>query len=444
MIDSPPMLRRLLAVAVLVLAAGLSARADDPEAPELVPGRHIPKTVEAQAKTPEKSSETPWIARWMLRPRPRGIFIRLPIMDTDPNRGITGGVMPIWVLQGATDDRIEQIHAPSLTYNRNFKLIPTYRYYYYPQEDASLVARASVSKYEREAMGEYIDGSVGGTPYDILVRVQFNVDAGQRFYGFGPDSKKGAEANYKEDYWQYRWGIGTPVVKDSKWRVGISEHYQAGRFLDGPLDNLTRFSSAYPGQYSDLRQQTNETRATLLFDSRDHAVTTGKGHYFETYAEGSKKGFLSMYDYTRYGADYRWFKPWPNDKGKVFAVQTKYEQLLGRTPPFWLLPRLGGKYSLRAYGDGRYIDRGMAIVNVEQRIKFFEERMGGVTTEFQLAPFAGLGTVFDNPGAASAKFVRPVVGAGVRAVAKPQVVGSIDFGVGREGLAVFMDINYSF
>ena len=34
--------------------------------------------------------------------------------------------------------------------------------------------------------------------------------------------------------------------------------------------------------------------------------------------------------------------------------------------------------------------------------------------------------------------------AALRAVAKPQVVGSIDFGIGREGLAAFMDINYSF
>jgi len=67
-----------------------------------------------------------------------------------------------------------------------------------------------------------------------------------------------------------------------------------------------------------------------------------------------------------------------------------------------------------------------------------------VTTEFQLAPFVGAGTVFDSPEKMHRRFVRPVVGAAVRAVAKPQVVGSIDFAVGQEGLSVFMDINYSF
>ncbi len=414
------------------------ASAQELATPELVPNRQIPKDV----KEAPKSEESPAVVRWMIKPLRRGMFIRLPIMDTDPNRGITAGIMPIWVIQGESDDRIEQIHAPSLTYNHTFHIIPTYRYYYYPQDDASLVARASASRYEREILGEYLDRGILGTEHDVLLRFQHNVDAGQRFYGFGPDSPKDAEANYKEDYWQYRVGVGTPFVKNGIWRYNISQHFQAGRILDGPLNNLTAFRARFPGQYSDVRQQTTETRLTLEYDGRDHGATTERGTFFSTFAEGSLRDFISSYDYQRYGVDYRWFKPWAIDK--VFAVQARYEQVMGQNPPFWLLSRLGGKYSLRAYGEGRYIDRGMSVVNIEQRFKVFEEKMGGVTTEFQLAPFAGAGTVFDNPNRSAMKYVRAVVGAGVRAVAKPQVVGSIDFGVGREGLAVFMDINYSF
>ena len=105
---------------------------------------------------------------------------------------------------------------------------------------------------------------------------------------------------------------------------------------------------------------------------------------------------------------------------------------------------MGGKYSLRAYGDGRYADRGTATLNVEDRIKLYEAKTAGVTTEIQIAPFVGLGEVFDNPQVAAAKYARPVVGSAIRAVVRPQVVGSVDFGVGREGLSVFTDINYSF
>lgn len=415
-------------------------RNEDPSDKDIIPGRDFPTAVQ-QAPAQD---ETPLIIRWMIQPLKRGMFIRLPIMDTDPNRGVTVGVMPIWVLQGASDDRIEQIHAPSLTYNKNFQVIPTYRYYYYPQEDATLILRASYSKFEREALGEYEDGSILGTDYDVFARLQYNVDAGQRFFGFGPDSAKSGESNYREEYTQYKLGVGAPFVHGSPWRMRFSKHYQAGRITEGSLPNLPDFAATYPGQVSRRYQQTNENRFSLVYDTRDHGVTPTRGAYLQSFAEYAIRGYESQYDYSRYGLDARWYRPWESDKDKVFAVQAKYEQVLGPTPPFWMQSRLGGKYSLRAYGDGRYIDRGMATINLEQRVKLLERRTAGVTTEFQLAPFVGLGEVFDNPNRAAARYARPVVGAAVRAVAKPQVVGSIDFGVGREGLAVFMDINYSF
>lgn len=421
--------------------AATPAPSVDTDHPEMVPGREFPKSVQQAPK----QDETPLILRWMIKPLKRGMWIRLPIMDTDPNRGITVGVMPIWVLQGAKDDRIEQIHAPSVTINKNFKVVPTYRYYYYPQEDAALIARASAGKYENEVLGQYEDGSVLGTEYDVFARVQNNVDAGQRFFGFGPASPKSGEANYKEMFFQARGGIGHPLAPGSKWRVRGSSHFQASKIGNGPIPNLQTFRDAYPLQASEGRQQTTEWRVNLDYDSRDHGVTTSEGAYLQLYEESSVRGLVSMYDYNRWGADGRVFMPWSSDPDKVLAVQAKFEQLTGaNSPPFWLQPRLGGKYSLRSYGDGRYIDRGLAVVNVEQRFKLYAAKMAGVTTEFQLAPFVGAGTVFDEPGMAKAKYVRPVVGTGVRAVAKPQVVGSIDFGVGREGLAVFMDINYSF
>ena len=421
---------------------GTSSTTNDGEAAagNIIPGRHFPTAVQ-QAPA---NDETPLAIRWMIKPLRRGMFIRLPIMDTDPNRGITVGIMPILVLQGKTDDRIEQIHAPSLTYNKNFQVIPTYRYYFYPQEDATFIARASYSKFEREALAEYEDGSIAGTDYDIFTRLQYNVDAGQRFYGFGPDSAKIGESNFREEYTQYKVGVGAPFIHASPWRVRFTQRYQSGRITEGALPNLPDFAGTYPGQVSRRYQQTNENRFSLLYDTRDHGVTTSRGTYLHSFAEYAIKGFESQYDYSRYGLDARWYRPWSSDKDKVFAIQAKYEQVLGAPIPFWMQSHLGGKYSLRAYGDGRYIDRGMATINVEQRFKVLEHKTAGVTTEFQLAPFIGLGEVFDNPNRAAARYARPVVGAAVRAVAKPQVVGSIDFGAGREGLSIFMDINYSF
>jgi hypothetical protein len=86
----------------------------------------------------------------------------------------------------------------------------------------------------------------------------------------------------------------------------------------------------------------------------------------------------------------------------------------------------------------------MTALNAEERFRLYQAKMAGVTTDFELAPFIGAGAVFAAPEQVSMRTMRPVVGAAIRAVAKPQVVGSIDIGVGREGVAIFMDINYSF
>ncbi len=422
--------------AILFLLLSPFARAEEPGNTELIPQRVIPQSVQG-------NDATPLILGWMIQPLSRGMRIRLPVIDTDPNRGITIGIMPIWVLQAA-DDGIRHIHAPSLTYNKDFSVTPTYRYYFYPHEDAALIARGSVGKYENELLGQYEDGSFFDSALDIFLRVQHNVDASQRFYGFGPNSSKLAEANYRESLFQYNAAAGHPLRPDSKWRARFSNHFQASKFTNGPIPALRGFADLYPSQASSGRQQTNEWRANLIYDSRDHGITTARGQYLDLSAQTSIRGLASMYDYNRWGAESRIFLPWKSDPGKVFAIQCKFEQVTGTTPPFWLQSRLGGKYSLRAYGDGRYIDRGMAFVNVEQRFSLHEAKMTGVATEFQLAPFAGVGTVFDSPEKLHRRFIRPVFGASLRAVAKPQVVGSLDFGLGQEGLAVFMDINYSF
>ena len=435
-----------LAVLLLLVAAAAPRvlRADSGDA-EIIPNRDTPGGVrQAAQEVRAKEDQTPAALRWMLKPLNRGMFVRLPTIDSDPNRGITYGIMPIVVLQGKKDDRIQQIHAPSLTYNKDFGLTPTYRYYYYPQEDASFDGRVSRGRYEHEVMTQYEDHSLLGTSYDVIGRFQKNRDAGQRFYGFGPDAPKSGESNYIQDYWQYSWGVGRPIYEDSPVRTRLSQRYIDSRILDGPLKGLPLFDQAFPRQFSVRAQQTNETRLSLDYDTRDHAVTTARGAYVDAFAEASVRGFLSEYDYERYGADARWFEPVPGHPSQVLAFQGRYEQIVGPTPPFWLLPSMGGKYSLRAYGDGRYVDRGTATLNIEDRIKLYEAKTAGVTTEFQVAPFVGLGAVFDNPEAAAAKNARPVAGTALRAVARPQVVGSVDFGIGREGLSVFTDINYSF
>lgn len=393
-------------------------------------------------KAPEKSS-TPWPVRLMLHPVRRGMIVSLPIIDTNPNRGVTLGAMPIAVITEKEGSRIEQIHAPSITYNKNFLWIATYRYYYYPAADKSLTARAEFSKFEHEGMGQYEDKSFLGTTLDFKGRLQYNIDSGARFYGFGPAANSRDESNYRADYYLYTATLGHPVLPETAFRAHVTDRLLGERIANGPVPGLTSFDSLFGTLAPVHYQQTNELRLTLDYDTRNHPFTTRTGHLVQAFYEHSSRGFASQYDYSRYGCDVREFHPWASDDRFVTAAQVRYEQLLGNAP-FWLLPSLGGKYSLRAYGEGRFIDRGAFSANVEERYTFFKKKVAGVTTEFELAPFAGFGTVFDNPRTAMVKYVRPVLGAAIRAVARPQVVGSVDLAVGQEGLKVFMDINYAF
>ncbi|MBI3550964.1 MAG: BamA/TamA family outer membrane protein [Elusimicrobia bacterium] len=429
---------------LLFLAAAVRAQQTPPAAPH-----QDPELVPAQGKVPPElarpTEKAPWIVRWMVHPRHRGMFINLPIIDTDPNRGITVGVLPILVVPAQNSDRIEHIHAPSFTYNKNFKFIPTYRYYYYPDETSSLVVRGSASVLaEKEALLMYQNKYLFATDIDFYFRGQWNVDGSNRFFGFGPNSLKDNESDYTEDNIGYDLAVGLPLVsEESHWRARLLNHFMGEKFYAGKINSVANITDRFPGLVARHRQTVNETRAALEYDTRDNSVTTSKGAYLNAFAGWSVDGFSSAFDYTRYGLDARYFYKWPGRPHMTTAGQVKYDQVLG-VAPFWLQSHVGGKYSLRAYGDGRFTDRGALFGQLEQRFIFHQEKLSGVTTDFELAPFVGLGEVFDNPKVATARYARPVFGAAVRAVARPQVVGSVDFGVGQEGLAVFMDINYSF
>lgn len=434
-----------LILASLLLPAGLRAGQSKntigdpaPQDPELVPSPTvIPPGV------PQAEEKLPAILRWMIHTRKRGMFINLPIIDTDPNRGTTIGVLPVWVIPQKEGDNIEQIYAPSITYNKDFKVIPTFRSYYYPDSESSFLTRGSVSTVgEKEALVYYQSRHFLATWVDFSIRGQYNVDGSNRFYGLGPASAKNAQSDYTEDVFQYDLTAGIPLVPDTPWMIYGTNHFAGEKFYEGKLDSLPNTSDEFPGIFAAHRQQVNETRAVVQYDTRDSDVTTKRGGYLQAFYGWSVNSFSSAFDYTRAGFDGRYFLPW-NNGWMTTASQLKYDQVLGNAP-FWLQSRLGGKYSLRAYGDGRYIDRGAMFWQAEQRLTMFKVATAGVMTEFELAPFAGVGTVFDSPGAMQRRYVRPVVGSAVRAVARPQVVGSVDVGVGQEGVSVFMDINYSF
>lgn len=430
-------MKRALATALLALALPAGAQIQTHSDDVLLP-KAIPPALE------EASEAQSWPLRLIMSPVKHGMFIRLPVIDTDPNRGVTYGIMPIWVLQEGSSDRIRSIHAPSLTYNGIFRITPTYRYYLYPTDKASYEFRSSYSTVvDREIFGQMEDQDFLGKKVAVHAEAHYNVDGSGRFFGYGPNSARSAETNFTRQTIQYSWHVGLPVFRDSGFKFNFGHHLAGERIAPGPIDGLPDLQTRFPQAAGTHWHQDGELQLYVDYDTRDSAVTTTQGSYGKILIENSQRVWGSEFAFQRYQLDLRHFyKHAPEDRF-VTAGRVLLENLLGDAP-FYLRPSLGGKYSHRAYGDGRYIAHSLVTASLEERITLHKIPLAGVVTEFELAPFFEVGTVAGSAHRFAAKTARPVVGAAFRAIARPQVVGSIDIGVGREGPNVFMDINYSF
>jgi hypothetical protein len=95
----------------------------------------------------------------------------------------------------------------------------------------------------------------------------------------------------------------------------------------------------------------------------------------------------------------------------------------------------------------RFIDKHLAVINIEERIHLMRVKLMGVAAELEFAPFADMGRVFGN---ISPKGQKPFTaweitpGFGFRALVRPNVVGRVDYGYSKEGGAVFAGLDYPF
>lgn len=387
----------------------------------------------------------PWPLRLIMRELKNGMLVRLPVVDTDPNRGVTVGVMPIWVLKDAKGaDRIRSIHAPSATYNGIVGVTPTYRYYLYPTDKSDYEFRTSWSSVEeKELVGEFEDADFLGKGVLVHGKLQYNVDASGRFFGLGPDAARAAEANFTRKTFQYDWRVGLPIFRESGFKFNFGHHLAGERIADGPINRLPDVNTRFPGLVGSHYHQDGELQLFVDYDDRDDPVTTTKGSYAKILVDNAQDAWGSEFPFQRYQLDLRHFHKKGADGRYVTAGRFLFEHMVGDVP-FYLKPSLGGKHTHRAYGDGRYIDHALMTASVEERVTVHKIPLAGVTTEFEIAPYFELGTVAGAPRRFAGRYARPVLGTAFRAIARPQVVGSIDVGVGREGPNVFMDINYSF
>jgi outer membrane translocation and assembly module TamA len=361
--------------------------------------------------------------------------VHFPVIATNPNAGMTYGVLPVWLVPNSRHE-IVQIFAPMFTYNHTYGASFSGTYYYYPSGDEKL--RALLEKSQRSnqrAAAEYDNRSLFGGRATLLLRANFEADGGARFYGLGPDSTKNAEASERllEKLVRAEFGVRfwESYVAAAGWQVRHTE-VQAGPFSEQvPLAQDVRTKTSY-----------SLPRLTLSRDTRDLAFTPTSGSLSEVFAEYSAAALGSSTSYEHYGGQWRFYTQTATNLVTVLHAQTEWSG--GGDVPFTALSALGGSRSLRGYAEGRFQDRGSVFANVEERWRVHSIDLVHSLTEFQIAPFLDAGTVFPSPGRAQARLIETVAGVAMRAVVKPDVVGKVEVGVGREGPAVYVGIDYPF
>jgi hypothetical protein len=370
------------------------------------------------------------------------IFVWLPALSTDPNSGPTYGILPVLVLADKTTQQIRHLMAPSYTNNSLFGQTATMRYYYYPKPESQLFVLGGYSEHtNREIKVRYEDAAFLDGRAFIRAEGIRNVDGSMRYFGPGPQSHEGDESGYTMHDTGFNFAMGVNFLRS--WRASAGVYFH--RVEEGPnvVPDVQDMATRFPGTFGLTPQNTVAPELRILWDSRDYPITPSHGSSGEFFVQNTSRLLSSDADYVRYGLEGKRFFPW-HDPNKVTAVHALYDWVNGPRIPFYDLASLGGRETLRGFGDGRFEDRGRLLFNVEQRFTVASLPLLGVPTKFEIAPFVDCGEVFPTLPQVNRKYFLPVYGSAFRAVVVPNVVGAVDFGIGKEGPAVFVGINYPF
>jgi outer membrane protein assembly factor BamA len=317
------------------------------------------------------------------------------------------------------------------------------RYYWYPKERAQFFSLASYAlETDRRLTLRYVD------PQLFSDRVYFKFDANiqhdgtNRFFGFGNNSQLGAEANYTLR--DHRIEIFTGVNFWEKFRFVLGHRFRFSDVVDGPIGSLPKISRFNPlpagvdGPKTILTQ-----KAVLSYDSRDFVMAPLRGHYFQFYIEQTGR-IGGDVRYERLGADLRGLYPLRNAQF-VTAWHVLAEGMNGNdTVPLYEREWLGGKDSLRGFGEGRFIDNHKIVLSLEERIRFYTLKAFNVNVDFEVAPFYEAGAVYRERDHFRPADLHSVWGVGLRSIVRPNVVGDIELGFNEQGLALFVGIDYPF
>ncbi len=370
------------------------------------------------------------------------VTIPLPVIASSPNEGITGGVLTAFLLHNSKDE-VSTLLTPQINWNRNFGITATLYGAFYPTPDRSGEVNFSHStKINFDYELRLRDKNFLGSKIETNVWLYGFDDGSARFYGF-EHSKRQDETNYGDVEYGvtlcggYELFSGFQVILGERFRhVSVGQ----GAITVVPFIRQQFTESRVPGINGFI---THAQKLAFVYNTLDSPTAPTKGLYLRTGVEASATFLGSSADYRHYDAEAKGYLPL-DDARYITVGRIAWNQTLGGTVPFLERSILGGENSLRGYGRNRFIDNTYLLCNVEERIRLFRWEIFNVVADWELAPFIDLGAITKQLDSISVRDFELNPGIGFRATVRPNIVGRVDIGFGKEGPAVFVGLGYPF
>jgi len=371
------------------------------------------------------------------------VTVPLPVIASSPNEGITSGALAALLLHNKNDE-ITTMLAPQVNYNDNFGVTFSLYGAFFPSPERNVeINLAQATRINHDYEFKIKDTSYLDKKLELIGFVYKFADGSARFFGFEAKSPVQRESNYTDDEVGFTLSTGYQVGKHFQLVVG--ERFRDVDIRPGAVSSVPdikdRFSARRVPGINGFTAHAQ--RLSLVYSTLDNKDTPTYGGYARATIETSFKALGSTQDYHHYETEMKGFIPLDNAR-YISVFRFMYNQTLGDNVPFLEQSILGGETTLRGYGRNRFIDNSFLLCNLEERIRLFRWEIFNVTADWEMAPFFDMGAVMKSIDRARANDFEYNPGIGFRAIVRPNIVGRVDLGIGREGPAIFVGLGYPF
>jgi outer membrane protein assembly factor BamA len=371
------------------------------------------------------------------------VTIPLPVIASSPNEGITTGVMAAFLLHNEKDE-ITALVAPQLNRNDNYGTTGTIYGAFYPSAERSYeVNFAKSTKVNDDYELKLRDQTLMDKNLEINAFLFSYSDGSARFFGIQSTRLPKQETNYADKELGFTFSAGYPVFDHTQLVLG--ERFKQVRIGKGAVVKVPFLRDVFTPEQVPGSEGFNAhaQMLSLVYSTLDSLTAPTSGVRAKISAETSISALGSSADYRHYEAEIKGFYPL-DDTRFITVGRLGYNQTIGDNVPFLERSVLGGETTLRGYGRNRFVDSSYLLCNLEERIRLFRWEIFGVRADWELAPFIDLGGVMKTFFDANSNSFQFNPGLGFRAVIRPNIVGRIDVGVGKDGPAVFVGLGYPF